>query len=409
MFAKAKQGFILGLLGTSGLVAVPGFAQNRSAAGQTQGQGQTQNETIRLEVGTQQVVSSENVRSYSEGVQGIVAVRLTGDAKQFVIVAMRPGNTTLLLIMMDGSEKLYKITVFDPNAKAPEQPVGEVVPKETVRARDNVRLDFYFVQFDKSYSHKVGLNWPSRFGEGSLQALYDFKAGSFSSATAVIQTQALPALDFAQNTGWAKVLRHATVITANGTRADFTGGGEINIPVTGSLTTGIHKIAFGSEIGVLPRYDNDNGRLELQIHADVSDLADDRGTGTPGRITSTLDTVVNLELGQSLMLAGLVAQSQSRGHAGLPLLSQIPILGALFGTHNEVAQDTEDVVFIMPSVLDAISLDGRTHIREALDAFDEYTGDIEKNSVRPLREIPEPKKPAGGKASGSVELKPETK
>lgn len=384
-----------------GLFAEPSHAQSRGAASPSSNQP----ETLRLEVGTQQVISSENVRSYSEGVQGVVDVRLTGDAKQFVIVALKPGQTTLLTIMMDGSEKLYRITVFDPNA----QKMGERkdVPREQVLARDNIRLDFYFVQFDKSYSHQLGVDWATRYGGGSLSILYDLQSNTFSNATAVVQDQALPALDLAQASGWAKLMRHATLITANGTKANFTGGGEVNIPVQGSLTTGIHRIEFGSTIGVMPRYDSESGRLELEIHADVSDLADDRGSGTPGRVTSTLDTLVNLELGQSLMIAGLVAQSQSRNHSGLPVLSQIPILGALFGTHSELSQDTEDVVFIVPSVLDAVSLDSRARIREALDAYDEYTGDLAENHLRPRAEIPDAKRSPKSVGSGAV-LEPET-
>ena len=108
--------------------------------------------------------------------------------------------------------------------------------------------------------------------------------------------------------------------------------------------------------------------------------------------------------------AGLTASSQSRGHSGLPVLSQIPILGALFGTHTEAQQETEDVVFIVPSVLDSVSMDGRARIREALDAYDDYTGDLDKHHLTPRDEIPTPKKPAGGGSSGSsVVLEPEGK
>jgi len=388
--------------GLSPLVSAQGRGDNNKASAST---SSAAGDSLRLEIGTQQVIPADNVRSYSEGVQGVVDVRLTGDAKQFVIVALRPGQTTLLFIMMDGSEKLYRITVFDPNAAKPtEHRVGP--PREQVLTRDNIRLDFYFVQFDKSYNHKLGVDWATRYGGGSLGMFYDLQSASFENATAVIQDQALPALDLAQSTGWAKLQRHATLITANGTKANFMGGGEVNIPVQGSLTTGIHKIEFGSTIGVEPRYDSESGRLELQIHADVSDLTGDGGTGAPGRVVSTLDTLVNLELGQSLMLAGLVAHSQLRNHSGLPVLSQIPILGFLFGTHSDVSTDTEDVVFIIPSVLDAVSLDSRARIREALEAYDEYTGELDTLHLRPKNEIPEPKKPA---ASGPVVLEPEGK
>lgn len=400
MSARIRRHFTAaGIASLLALGVAPGHAQNgRSDATASEAQ------SLRLEVGTQKVLPSANVRSYSEGVQGIIDVRLTGDASQFVIVALRAGDTTLLMIMMDGSERLYRINVFDPNAPKTEKKI-ERVGQEQVEPRDNVRLDFYFVQFDKSYSHQIGIDWATRYGQGALQTTFDLQSGRFTSATAVIQDQALPALDLAQATGWAKLMRHATLITTNGTQANFRGGGEINIPVQGSLTTGIHQISFGSEIGVLPRYDSDSGRLELQITANVSDLADDRGTGTPGRVTSQLSTVVNIELGQSLMLAGLVATSQSRSHGGLPVLSQIPILGALFGSHSEVQQDTEDVVFIVPSVLDSVNLDSRARIHEALDAYEAYTGNLDEVYLQTKGDIPTPQR----KTTAPVVLEPEAK
>lgn len=353
------------LLAATLLLGAPGLAQSTTRPGPA-----AFVEHLRLELGEQRVLSSEGVRSYSEGTPGVVDVRLTSDGRQFVLVALAPGSTTLLLLLHDGSERQYRIEVptADGEAPPPAAPDPFAVP-----AKDNVRLDFYFVKLDRSYGHQLGVAWPARFGGGTLNASYDLLLGGYSNATAVVE-QALPGLDLAQAAGFAKLARHAALITANGEKARFGGGGEVNVLVQGSLTTGVHRIAFGSTISVLPRYDRDSARLELEIEADVSDLSDDRGTGTPGRITSTLSTRVNLELGQSLMLAGLSASSQARSRGGLPGLSQIPILGALFGSERELSQDSEDVVFIVPSVLDAVALDARKRVRAALDAYERFGG-----------------------------------
>lgn len=330
---------------------------------------------ISLAVGEQRVLASEGVQSFSEGVEGIVDVRLTRDGSHFVVVAKRPGTTSLLLIRQDGSEQHYAIDVFDPvesEASRPQvDPVGAVAP------RDNIRLDFYFVQLANDDRLDIGMAWPAQVGGGSLSASFDLMAGRFTHATAAVTDQALPRLDMAQSRGWAKLRRQAAVITANGTEATFAGGGELNVPIEGGLSASVRAIEFGSEIRVLPRYDRESGRIELHIHADVSDLASDRGTGVPGRITSTLDSVVNLELGQSLVLAGLSAHSESGSRSGLPVLSQIPILGALFGSHASRAEGSENVIFIVPTVVESISPRSRETIDEALRVFREYDGDLE--------------------------------
>jgi pilus assembly protein CpaC len=339
---------------------------------------------LTLEVGEQRVISSEGVSSYSEGVAGIVDVRLTKDGSSFVIVGQRPGRTSLLFMLSDGRQAQYRIVVNEANRAGAGLPGQE---SGAVKARDNVRLDFYFVELSQDNHTRIGMTWPASLGSGSVSASFDLMSGSFTDATAVVSDQALPRLDLAQARGWAKLLRQAAVITANGSEANFSGGGELNIPVQTALSVGVRQIAFGSQIKVLPRYDRESGRIELAIHAEVSDLTSDRGSGIPGRVLSSLDSVVNLELGQSLVLAGLTAQSESSSKTGIPGLSQIPILGPLFGSHERRSERSENLIVIVPTVVDAVSLDARERVRDALELFSAYDGHLDET---PLRAVPLP-------------------
>src|SRR5690606_13721703 len=129
---------------------------------------------------------------------------------------------------------------------------------------------------------------------------------------------------------------------------------------------------------VEPRYDSDTGRIELRIHADVAELESDRGTGVPGRMTAALDTIVNLELGQALILGGLTAKSERTTKSGLPGLSQIPLLGILFGSHSRTEDESENVVLIVPSVVDAVSMQDRERLKSALRRYTEYSGGLDE-------------------------------
>lgn len=347
-----------------------------------------QEEELALSVGEQRVIPTDKVRSYSEGAKGIVDVRLTKDSSQFIVVALRPGSTTLLLLMLDGTERHFRITVTDPSGPKRNGAAG------AVEARDNIRLDFYFVQVQRNYGHQLGLGFPGSVAP-TLSAAYDFKAGSLDSATAVIQSQALPRLDIAQASGWAKVMRQAAVVTANGEKASFSGGGEVNVPIQSALTSGVQKIPFGSVVEVEPVYDSKSGRIELRLHADISELDSDRGTGIPGRITAQLDTIVNLELGQSLVLAGLTAKSERSSKTGLPGLSQIPIFGVFFGSHSHSEDESENVVLIVPSVVDSVSMQDRARLSDALRHYTEYSGDLDEVDF-----VPSAKAPTTGPAAG---------
>jgi pilus assembly protein CpaC len=328
-------------------------------------------QSVTLMVGQQRVLSATGVRSYSEAVRGIVDVRLTKDATEFVLVALKPGSTSLLMLMQDGSERHYVITVTDPNAR-PDSSAGSDVP-----ARENIRLDFYFVQLDKSFGYQIGVGWPESIAAPTFNATFDFVNGGLQSATAVIANQALPRLDMAQSKGWAKLMRQAAVVAANGEKATFSGGQEVNILVQTSIATGVQRIEAGSTIEVEPRYDAETGRLEVHLHADISELQADRGTGVPGRTKSALDTVVNIELGQAIILGGLTARSERSGKSGLPGLSGIPIFGALFGSHSHAEESMENIAIIVPSVVDATTARDRERIDYALARYLEYSGDLD--------------------------------
>jgi type II secretory pathway component GspD/PulD (secretin) len=132
--------------------------------------------------------------------------------------------------------------------------------------------------------------------------------------------------------------------------------------VTAGLQTQLRTIRFGTIIEMTPRYDSGSGRVEVQIRADVSELTPPVTGSIPGRSRTEVRTLVNLELGQSIMLGGLTSRSAQSSQSGLPGLSQIPILGVLFGTNSRREDAQENFVFVVPTVTQAV---GRAQIGRA--------------------------------------------
>jgi pilus assembly protein CpaC len=131
-------------------------------------------------------------------------------------------------------------------------------------------------------------------------------------------------------------------------------------------------------VTVLPRLDEATGELEVQVEAEVADLVPPiESTNLPGRNTSKLNTLVRLKLGQSLVLSGIRTQNRRHGTQGLPLLSDIPVLGILFGTHRDQAEDVEGAVFIIPTAVESVPKPAIEIVNNALSQFEEYSGDID--------------------------------
>jgi len=328
-----------------------------------------------LRVGEQKSLSARGIRSYSEGTPGLADIRVTRDQTRFVIVGKQEGTTSLLLIKNDGDQIQYTIRVIPADA---DKGFGN---------RENIRLDLYFVSIQDRYSHQIGLNWPGNIGSTITpsQAAIAITGGSgqaTQSAFQILPQTFLPSFDLAQAKGWAKMYRQATLVTANGTEAVFTSGGEFNVQVQNNLTVNVQAIEFGTKVTVLPRYDSKTGRIELEIVADVSDLDAEKGVrGIPGRITSHVETLVNLELGQSVSLAGIRARTERRRKNGIPGLALVPFIGALFGTHSRETEDNESYMLVVPSVVEPISLSQRDRVEEALRVYESFHGGVDGHQL----------------------------
>jgi pilus assembly protein CpaC len=384
---------------------------------------------LNLAVGESQTLPASNVESYSEPSKEIARVRLTPDGSRFVVVGEKPGTATLLLLMKDRTQVKYTVNVFARDMRRVETELTEllegtpgvrmrrvgarlfieggvsseaefkriaqiaalfpgqveslVVQGGVAAARQiNIRVDFFFVQYDRNGSYQFGVSWPGRVGgPGVLQgsANYDLLAGAVTSAQASVVDQPLPGLDMAARNGWAKVLKHSTVITSNGSEATFSSGGEQNYVVSTGFAAALTPIRFGTDVTVLPRYDPTLGELEVKVGAEVMDLTPPVAAGTelPGRNVSKLSTLVSLKLGQSIVLSGIRTRAQRHTTGGLPLLSEIPILGVLFGSAGDSKEEVEGAIFIVPSVIESIPKGAQEIIDEALAQYDDFSGDMD--------------------------------
>jgi len=134
---------------------------------------------------------------------------------------------------------------------------------------------------------------------------------------------------------------------------------------------------------VLPRFDSTSKELKVEIEAEVMDLTPPvaGGTDLPGRNVSKLSTAVALKLGQSIVLSGIRSKSQRHSVSGLPFLSEIPLLGVLFGSHGDAQEDVEGAIFVVPSVIESIPKGAKEVLDDAMRDFKDYSGNIDQVNV----------------------------
>jgi general secretion pathway protein D len=109
----------------------------------------------------------------------------------------------------------------------------------------------------------------------------------------------------------------------------------------------------GIILTVTPRI-SDAGLITLEIQIEKSDAAtkDVFGrTDVPYFDKKTAKTTVSVLEGQTIVIGGLIEETKKRNKSGVPLLSKIPILGALFGVHDLQNKKRELVLLMTPHII----------------------------------------------------------
>ena len=174
------------------------------------------------------------------------------------------------------------------------------------------------------------------------------------------------------------VLDNHTAAIQVGTQQPINTGAVLNSNTSTSniITTNIQYKDTGVMLGVTPSV-SAGDLVTLDISQTVTDIGPDSTSaataGYPTFMQRQIDSKVAVRSGETLVLGGLIKDSNSNTKTGLPLLSAIPVLGALFGTHTQSAARTELLVILTPRVLRSDD-DARAISRELRDRMQGLLG-----------------------------------
>jgi general secretion pathway protein D len=125
-------------------------------------------------------------------------------------------------------------------------------------------------------------------------------------------------------------------------------------PAPGLLEGTIEYKDIGIILTVTPRI-SDGGLITLELQIEKSDVAESPPLGNVQNIPvfskKTAKTVLSVLEGQTIVIAGLIEDSKNVIKSGVPLLSKIPILGALFGFQEYIYKKTELVLLLTPHII----------------------------------------------------------
>ncbi|MBN2242516.1 MAG: type II secretion system secretin GspD [Acidobacteria bacterium] len=173
-----------------------------------------------------------------------------------------------------------------------------------------------------------------------------------------------------------KVLENPTVFAMDGKEAYITVGAEVPYPGTsytqavGGTTTSVQYRDTGVTLFVRPRI-SESGSITMDVLQEVSGVGVSTSLG-PTFTKSRVETTLIVKDGETVAIAGLIRDSDGLTRTGFPLISDIPILGSLFGQTSKTKRRSELVILITP------------HVIGNADKFKEITNGF-KDSMRNVR------------------------
>jgi pilus assembly protein CpaC len=165
-----------------------------------------------------------------------------------------------------------------------------------------------------------------------------------------------------QGRGQLQSLAEPNLIAYNGQEASFLAGGEVPIPVVQGLTGNVSVVykEFGVRLNFTPTIAGDVIRLKLRPEVSTLDFNNGiilSGFRIPALNTRRAETDVELRDGQSFAIAGLMNNISQADNQAIPLLSKLPIIGNLFKSRADRAEQTELIVIVTPHLVRALDPD----------------------------------------------------
>ena len=266
-------------------------------------------------------------------------------------------------------------------------PEGVPIENELrIAGPQQVNLEVQIAEVNRSVTENLGVSWeafrfrgPEVFGvrigrlatagvPGATPTPFEFPplavnesvAPSLAAGRQTARTRIGAMIDALSTAGLANVLARPNVTAVSGESASFFSGGEFPLPSgfdNGVLTFEYKK--YGVLLDFVPTV-VESGRIVLTVRPEVSEPSLTRaitvvpGVDVPVINVRRAETTVEMADGESIVIAGLFRNNSNTVEAGVPVLKDVPLLGALFGNTTTRSDELELIVIVTARLVQAI-------------------------------------------------------
>ncbi len=292
-------------------------------------------ERIQLTIGESKIINVDSPRKVAVGDPKVADIKAVSE-KELLLIGKSGGNTTLIVWDKDSGQVTSQVIVLPSDLE-----------------KQMVEINVQVLEIKKSSVSDLGINWSD-----TVKAL-DIAEGSIPPLFQVGDLGRLEKIEFKLNSllknGYARVLAKPRLLAISGSKASFLSGGQIPVLYQDQSRLTVDWKDYGVKLDIKPTADlAENINCELRVEAsniDSSNGANYNGNIIPAIKTRWANTSIYVKKGGTLVIGGLLQTEETKREEGIPLLSDLPLLGLLFRyTHSEKL-DSELVIFVTPSLV----------------------------------------------------------
>jgi len=164
----------------------------------------------------------------------------------------------------------------------------------------------------------------------------------------------LSRVDALTQTDKAKVDASPKVTTLNNVEAVMDNVTRFFVPVAGYASADLYTVSTGVSLRVLPMVVEENGTTQIKLDVTIQDgqLSSQTVSNLPVITSTNINTSAFISQGQALLIAGYRVDNHSNTVSGVPGLSKIPVLGALFRTTDHTDNHMERLFLLTPRIIE---------------------------------------------------------
>jgi len=157
----------------------------------------------------------------------------------------------------------------------------------------------------------------------------------------------------------ARVLTSPRLTIQHGVQATFDSTTQFPISSTTATATAVTQtitsLDIGEKLAITPFIDLEKNLVTMKLKPEISTRGAIVQVGAqtiPEKNLRTVETILAVPDGQSVIIGGLMRKNDSEIVSKIPVLGDIPILGALFSTTQKQTEDVEVVIMVTPHILE---------------------------------------------------------